>query len=159
MANFWTKHPQTLAQRFLCKVQKTSTCWWWKGAKIGTGYGTILVGKRTELAHRAAYEMFVGPIPAKMQIDHICSNKACVNPEHLRLATHSQNLYNCGRRTRNTSGYKGVTWNKKEQKWVAQISAAGIHYNLGYFDAPDAAYSAYCAAAENLHGKFFNDGA
>jgi hypothetical protein len=57
-----------------------------------TGYGKFWRDGKTVSAHRVAYELFVGPIPAGMQIDHLCRNRLCVRPEHLQLATVRENL-------------------------------------------------------------------
>lgn len=72
-----------------------------------------------------------------------------------REATTSQNNQNVGIRRHNTSGYKGVTWNKWHQKWRAQIAVDGRNqHHLGYFDDPREAALAYDAAAVELHGEF-----
>lgn len=63
-------------------------CWQWTGAiELSQGYGQIRTGgpgggRRTR-AHRVAYELYVGPIPEGLQIDHLCRNRGCVNPSHL----------------------------------------------------------------------------
>lgn len=86
----WTLSP---AERLLAKVEKTDGCWLWRGAKYVSGYGIIWHSElRTPTgAHRYAYELWVGPIPAGLEVDHICRQRLCVNPEHLRLLTPSEN--------------------------------------------------------------------
>lgn len=64
-----------------------SGCWQWLQRFDWRGYGR----SRWMLAHRVAYEVFVGPIPAEMTVDHICFNTGCVNPEHLQLLSHVDN--------------------------------------------------------------------
>lgn len=73
----------TLEYRVFKKVRMTSTCWWWTGQQNGHGYGLIRVGRRKLMAHRVVYEMRVGAIPNGFQLDHLCRNRACVNPTHL----------------------------------------------------------------------------
>lgn len=68
-----------------------SGCWLWTGTINRRGYGAISVRGETKMAHRVVYEREVGPIPAGMQIDHLCRNKACVNPAHLEPVTGSEN--------------------------------------------------------------------
>ena len=83
-----------LEARFWPKVRMTHTCWIWTGA-TAMGYGRINAGGRhgkSLQAHRVAYEFMVGPIPAGLQLDHLCRNKRCVNPLHLEAVTQRENL-------------------------------------------------------------------
>lgn len=83
----------TPSQRFWSKVNKTNTCWLWTAYKFPTGYGrfglTHNIGVR---AHRWAYEEANGPIPAGMELDHLCRTPACVRPTHLEAVTHRVNV-------------------------------------------------------------------
>ena len=78
--------------RFWPRVNKTPSCWIWAGAKTAAGYGHFWDGKRTVYAHRFSYELAVGPIPGGLQIDHLCRNRACVNPAHLEPVTAKVNV-------------------------------------------------------------------
>ena len=64
-------------------------CWEWKGSTQWGGYGSLWPGLK---AHRVAYELFVGPIPHGLTIDHLCYKRACVNPAHLEAVTLSENV-------------------------------------------------------------------
>lgn len=78
--------------RFWSKVDKSPTCWLWTDRPNSSGYG--LLGFRRELkayAHRLAVHLTRGPIPAGMELDHICRVRHCVNPDHLEPVTHRTN--------------------------------------------------------------------
>lgn len=82
-----------LRDRLLAKVVFTPTgCWEFTGARDRQGYGRLMgLDQVTRFAHRLSYELFVGPIPDGLQIDHLCNNPPCVSPAHLRPATARQN--------------------------------------------------------------------
>lgn len=84
----------TFAERLLAKVRVAeSGCWEWTASHVGsTGYGKIVNMNKTLMpAHRASYQLFVGPIPDGLEIDHLCRNPSCVNPEHLEPVTGREN--------------------------------------------------------------------
>lgn len=67
-------------------------CWIWQRHADPAGYGRIQWRGRSYLAHRAAYELFVGPIADGLTIDHLCNTPACVNPDHLEVVTMRENI-------------------------------------------------------------------
>ena len=89
-------------QRFWKYVDKTGDCWNWLGGSYGAGYGGFYIGggrenRKRAYAHRFAYEHHVGPIPEGLEIDHLCRNRRCVNPDHLEKAvTHQVNQLRAG---------------------------------------------------------------
>ncbi len=66
-------------------------CWPWLGKANSGGYGLTTFKGRTYRAHRAMYEVVVGPIPEGLQLDHLCRNRACVRPSHLEPVTNWEN--------------------------------------------------------------------
>lgn len=89
-------YPAVVMRRFWTKVNKTSGCWLWTGARLKRGYGSFGVGdKQTRRAHRASWEMANGPIPQGMEVCHQCDTPLCVRPDHLFLGTHRENMIDC----------------------------------------------------------------
>lgn len=88
--------PDVVPPRFWAKVRKTDTCWLWIGGKNHYGYGSFQTrrgdGWFAAQAHRVAYEALVGPIPDGLTIDHLCRNRACVNPAHMEPVTRGENV-------------------------------------------------------------------
>lgn len=84
-----------LVQRFMEKVafEPNSGCWLWDAAIFPTGYGMFRTSptKGSARAHRVAYELFVGPIPDGLCLDHRCRVRSCVNPDHLEPVTVAEN--------------------------------------------------------------------
>ena len=87
-------------------------------------------------------------------VDHINHDTIDNQKENLRLCSCSENLYNQGKRSNNTSGCKGVSWHKRNKKWQALIRVSGKRIHLGLFATKEEAYTAYCNAALELHGEF-----
>ena len=78
-------------ERFWPKVHKTESCWLWTGCTV-EGYGRFNLNGEAVPAHLMAYRELVGPIPAGLQIDHLCRNRGCVNPEHMEPVTSRVNV-------------------------------------------------------------------
>lgn len=126
----------TRAQAFEAKTTRLDDgCIQWTArTNAVSGYGQFWDGTTTVYAHRWAYAKEHGPIPAGMDIDHTCWNRACVNVAHLRITTRKQNLENVGTlRSDNTSGYRGVSWSKQARKWWAHINHHGKVIHVGLY--------------------------
>ncbi len=78
-------------QRFWSKVNKTETCWLWDGGRDKYGYGSFWLNGSIRKAYRVSYEWSKGPIPKGLELDHICRNPSCINPNHLEAVTHQEN--------------------------------------------------------------------
>lgn len=80
--DFWAK----------VKEDPATGCWVWTAARRVGGYGEFGVARCTVSAHRLAWRILRGPIPSWLELDHLCRNPACVNPKHLELVTHQENI-------------------------------------------------------------------
>ena len=110
-------------------------CLIWTGNLGGAGYGRINVNGKRMKAHSYAWERANGPIPEGLMIDHMCFNRACVNIEHLRLATRAQNAENrSGAVAGSTSGVRGVYLDRRTGKWYVQVRRGGKSYYGGWHD-------------------------
>lgn len=112
---------------------------------------TTISGKKEYMHIMIAYRM---NLDCSDEIDHKDRNRLNNQRDNLREATHSQNLANGSMRSSNTSGLIGVSWNKRKQKWAAEITVRYKKIFLGYFDDKIAAGDAYSAAAKLHFGEF-----
>ena len=121
----------TVEKRLLRKVDKTGDCWVWTGGTFSDGYGNIGDSRGAQKAHRVAYELYVGPIPEGLVVMHSCDNRRCVNPVHLSVGTHTENI-----KDRDTKGRgskpKGVSnpMSKLSEAEVRLIRIMPISNNL-----------------------------
>lgn len=81
-----------IAYRLLRKVSVAKNgCWNWTGF-LHNGYGKICEDRKSRLAHRISYRIFKGPIPERLELDHLCRNTKCINPTHLEAVSHRVNV-------------------------------------------------------------------
>jgi hypothetical protein len=92
--------------------------------------------------------------PESLQIDHEDSDGLNNRRKNLRVATRSQNMHNMRKVTTNSSGFKGVFFEKGKRLWVASIKLNSKKIFLGRFSTPEEAHAAYCLASEKYHGEF-----
>jgi hypothetical protein len=118
--------------------------------------GSIKIGinGKEYFAHRIIWLWMTGKWPNK-EIDHINENPSDNRWENLREATPSENHRNRGKQRNNTTGFKGVTFNKRLRRYIAGVKLNQKRYNVkGSFKTPEEAYEAVCKLALMLHGEW-----
>lgn len=126
------------------------------GSPAGTiqrGYWMVHLRGEDYHAHRLAWLYVYGRWPAG-DLDHINRDKLDNRIANLREASRSENCANIGVPSHNTSGFKGVSYNRMMGKWTAYIRCRGRRYHLGAFATAEAAAAAYDEAAVRLFGRF-----
>lgn len=97
--------PRSIADRFADSWEPDeSGCWMWKRAKLHFGHGAMTVGGKVRKAHRVSYELHCGPIPNGAMVLHRCDVPSCVNPAHLRVGSHEENMADMSKRGRAAKG-------------------------------------------------------
>ena len=83
-----------IQERLWKKVNKTNTCWLWTASLDTKGYGQFAnpSSPKGTPAHKSVYELLISKVPKGLELDHLCRNKSCVNPEHLEVVTRLENL-------------------------------------------------------------------
>lgn len=146
------------------KYCKSDSRWkWWNTVYSGTiagssdsaGYVIIRIFNKPYFAHRLAWLYVYGEWP-KGELDHINHITNANWIENLRESSRSQNEMNKVYRVDNTSGYKGVVWNKQQSKWQAQICMDGRYIYLGLFTNKNEAARIRDRAALKYHGEYAN---
>ena len=136
------RRPMTDQERFWSKVNKKGECWEWQGATYN-GYGVFRYESAARLAHRISYMWHKGEIAEGLEVDHMCHTRHCVNPNHLRLATHSENGRNrASANTNSKSGRRGVYWCNWYQRWMARAMIDRKSHFIGSFDTEQEAENA-----------------
>lgn len=102
-------HTERAINRFWPKVAKTAECWTWQACKGRRNYGLFFDGSRLIPAHRFAWEITHGPIPEGLLVCHRCDNPPCVNPAHLFLGTHQENMLDRNKKGRAARGERHVS--------------------------------------------------
>lgn len=141
MGNRWLTTEERFDRDYV--PEPNSGCWIWVGSHLGPhSYGHICINYRTTLAHRYAYERFIGPIPPGLVVRHRCDTKSCVNPAHLVAGTQADNIADKVAKNRQAKGQRhGMAKLTDEQaQAIARLTGSvhpiaaeyGIHWSRVY---------------------------
>lgn len=136
----------------------------WAGRRAGChkkgpshDYIVIRINYQLYRAHRLAWLWMTGEWP-EFEVDHRDGNGLNNKWRNLRIATSSQSKMNTRKRSDNTTGHKGVWFEKRRNQWIAEVWANGKKHQIGSFPTAEIAKSARDHAARRLHGKFARTG-
>ena len=124
---FWTK----------VDIKDKEDCWEWQGAIQSKGYGSVGISKgKTALAHRIAFEITYGEIPNGLMVLHTCDDRSCVNPNHLYLGTHQDNMKDMVTRDRQARGER----NGRSKLTIEEVENIRRIYGMGNHTQQQVAY-------------------
>ena len=117
------------------RVARDGDCIVWTGHKNQHGYGRVQVGgNRLRVVHHLAWEQAHGPVPEGMEIDHVCFNRACINVDHLRPVTKSDNArHRRGAQPNSKSGVRNVHA-YSGGRWYVRLKVKGKRLHFGIYD-------------------------
>ena len=148
MERFWNK---VQLNTFASDMGPQGGCWWWTAGKNSKGYGCFSLNSTMVLAHRYSYHLIhpdfsIDSVNRNDQLDHICRNRLCVNPNHLDRVTNRENTTR-GKvsklKENKSSKYIGVSWDSWAKKWKSSIKFNGKSEHLGNFNSEEEASEAY----------------
>jgi hypothetical protein len=142
------------AERY-CKTWNTRYAGRDAGHVPNSGYRTVIIYDRHYRGSHVVWALVYGEWP-KQQLDHRHGVDKGDGIENLRLSTQTENMQNQRKRSNNKSGFKGVSWDSINRKWVVRIRVphGGKFENLGRFNDPAKGHQAYRQRAVELYGEF-----
>jgi len=147
-----TTRKKTLLSRLRAKLRRAPNgCLEWTGATNGRGYGQMWRDGRVSPSHRIVYELAYGPIPEGLVVDHLCHNRGCCEPTHLRLVTDALNKQNRAGAQRNSkTGARGVMVTENG-RYKGRVQLNGKQYYSERFDTVEEAAEAAAILRAKYH--------
>ena len=162
MVERWNKYR---IEAFWNRVERRgeNECWNWTGykrcgPKNPEPYGMLGWKGRSSSAHRVSFDLTNGEIPEGYLVDHEDTDRLNNRIGNLRLALPTNSMSNTNLRSDNTSGVKGVSWDKQRGLWIARVYANRKKYYAGHHSSIEAASIAIETMRNSVHGEFANHG-
>ena len=149
--NAWAGMPDDLFDALSVNTRLDGECLVWTGNTLKVGYAAITHRGEREYAHRLVYKFCNGDLIPRLQVDHSCRVKKCLNPKHLRQATVKQNQENLSKTGRGVSGYRGVYLDRRRNAWYGQVVHHQKVHHTKSFATAEEANEAVMALRNNLY--------
>lgn len=144
---------ETVEEALRLRTERQGDCLVWMGSRVSKGYGSINSAGHNLSAHRAAWELAHGPIPAGLVVDHVCHNRACVEVTHLRLATLEENRRNlAGALSTNSLGIRNA------RRRGGRIEIRVLQEHMGFTGTEEEAIALAEASRLEKFGEFAGRG-
>lgn len=152
-----TPRGMSALDRWWRQVRITPYCWIWIGTTSTHGYGVFGVNGKQRRAHRFGYENLKGSIPDGRYVDHMCHNKSCVNPDHLRLVTPAENNENLKVRSNNSTGFRGVCYDSSVGVYRVRVTKNYVTHSDGPFATLEEAVAGVTELRNRLYSHNIQD--
>lgn len=115
-----------MLDQLFSRAEKTESCWNWTGALNHNGYGHVRVKGKTYRVHRFIYQLLSGEIPKGKLVCHRCDNRKCINPDHLFLGSHNENMADMIRKGRRSTAPVRGRARQTHCKWGHELSGSNV---------------------------------
>lgn len=153
----WVEIPlsNTICKAIVDEVDRDLSVMYWHVHENDKGYKSVRSSRHHYYLGRIVLQRKLGRLIKKGEcVNYVDDNPFNNRRDNIRMFTIKQSRQNNRKQSNNTSGYKGVSWHRRERRWRSEIYVNHRNIHLGYFDDPYDAHLAYCKAADKYFGEF-----